>query len=120
MPQKHDIEDNWLKAINFIPMQGEIIVYDIDSNYTYERFKIGDGIKKINELPFFSETFIDSLKQSDWNQSDETAIDFIKNKPVEATDLEVVDILFSLDMMPTIVDASGAIITDNNNTFLLI
>ena len=25
---KHDIEANWLKAENFIPKQGEIIIYD--------------------------------------------------------------------------------------------
>ena len=27
---KHDTEENWNKATNFIPKQGEIIVYDID------------------------------------------------------------------------------------------
>ena len=41
---KNDIEANWEKAINFIPKQGEIIIYDIDANYNYERFKIGDGV----------------------------------------------------------------------------
>ena len=46
---KHDTEENWLKATNFTPMQGEIIVYDIDVNCTYERFKIGDGIAKVKE-----------------------------------------------------------------------
>lgn len=40
---KHDIETNWNKAVNFVPKQGEIIVYDIDATYPYERFKIGDG-----------------------------------------------------------------------------
>lgn len=63
--QKHDIEENWLKAINFIPKQGEIIVYDIDSNYNYERFKIGDGITPVNALPFLlssiSEVEIDEI-----------------------------------------------------------
>lgn len=49
---KHDIEANWVKATNFIPKQGEIIVYDIDKNYTYERFKIGDGTTLVNNLPF--------------------------------------------------------------------
>mgnify|MGYP004629050933 CR=1 FL=1 len=29
---KHDTEENWKKATNFIPKQGELIVYDIDSN----------------------------------------------------------------------------------------
>lgn len=49
---KHDSEENWLKAINFIPKQGEIIVYDKDSTYNYERFKIGDGVTNVNSLPF--------------------------------------------------------------------
>ena len=52
---KHDIEANWNKAVNFIPMQGEIIVYDIDETYNYERVKIGDGITKVNSLPFHIE-----------------------------------------------------------------
>lgn len=49
---KHDTEVNWQLAINFTPKQGEIIVYDIDENYSYERFKIGDGISNVNNLPF--------------------------------------------------------------------
>lgn len=50
--QKHDTEANWIKAVNFTPLAGEIIVYDIDDNYDYERFKIGDGETLINNLPF--------------------------------------------------------------------
>ena len=50
--QKHDTEANWSKAVNFIPKQGELIVYDKDSIYDYERFKIGDGITNVNDLPF--------------------------------------------------------------------
>ena len=30
---KHDTEENWNLATNFIPKQGEIIVYDKDSTY---------------------------------------------------------------------------------------
>lgn len=52
MIQKHDTEENWEKAINFIPKQGEIIIYDIDDNYDYERIKVGDGIANVNALPF--------------------------------------------------------------------
>lgn len=54
---KHDVEANWVKATNFIPKQGETIVYDIDENYTYERFKIGDGITLVNDLPFVIDFF---------------------------------------------------------------
>ena len=52
MVQKHDTEENWLKASGFIPKQVEIIIYDEDSNCPYERIKIGDGINNVNILPF--------------------------------------------------------------------
>lgn len=71
--QKHDIEANWLKAKNFIPLEGEIIIYDADENYSYQRIKIGDGTTKVKDLPF------DNI-QADWNQNDETAPDYIKNR----------------------------------------
>lgn len=45
--QKHDTEANWKKATNFVPLKGEIIVYD-DLN----KIKIGDGITKVNDLKF--------------------------------------------------------------------
>lgn len=52
--QKHDTEENWLKAGNFVPKAGEIIVYDKDKNNDKPRFKIGDGESLIGNLPFFS------------------------------------------------------------------
>ena len=76
---KHDIENNWNKATNFIPKAGEIIVYDRDETYNYERFKIGDGVTTVTALPFGS-------IQSDWNQNDETAADFVKNRPFYIAD----------------------------------
>ena len=53
---KHDVELNWNKATNFIPKQGEIIVYDIASNHNYERIKIGDGATNVINLPFVIST----------------------------------------------------------------
>lgn len=53
--QKHDIEANWMKAVNFAPKVGEIIVYDPDSNHTYSRVKIGDGVTLVSDLPFVGE-----------------------------------------------------------------
>lgn len=58
---KHDIAENWEKATGFIPMQGEIIVYDIDANYNYERIKIGDGATNVNELPFINDALKEEL-----------------------------------------------------------
>ena len=55
--QKHDVAANWAKATNFIPKKGEIIIYDAEYNASGEetqavRFKIGDGFKTVNNLPF--------------------------------------------------------------------
>lgn len=55
---KHDLEENWEKAINFIPLAGEMIVYDgIIEEGKYikmPKFKLGDGVTKLNELPFIT------------------------------------------------------------------
>ena len=55
---KHDIQANWEKAVGFIPKQGELIVYDVDENYDYQRIKIGDGVKNVNVLPFYNDGFV--------------------------------------------------------------
>ena len=55
---KHDTEAHWILAENFTPMAGEIIIYDRDENYNYERFKIGDGETLVNNLPFVDETMV--------------------------------------------------------------
>lgn len=49
---KHAIEADWVKATNFTPMQGELIIYDPDNTYSYSRLKIGDGVSNVNDLPF--------------------------------------------------------------------
>ena len=52
MIQKHDIEANWNLAADYIPKNGEIIVYEPDSNHTKARLKIGDGHTRIADLAF--------------------------------------------------------------------
>ena len=53
---KHDIAANWAKAKNFVPLPGELIIYDgVLENGLYieqPKLKIGDGIHKLAELPF--------------------------------------------------------------------
>lgn len=61
---KTDTEENWLKATNFIPKNGEIIIYAIDGTHNYQRVKVGDGIKKVNELPFINEAISESTINS--------------------------------------------------------
>ena len=74
MQMKTDTALNWSKAINFIPKKGEIIIYEADSDYGYERMKIGDGSTKVNDLPFV-------IGAKDWYQNDSTASDYIENRP---------------------------------------
>lgn len=63
--QKHDTEANWAKATSFIPKKGEIIIYDTDSNHTIPRFKIGDGIKVISNIPFCTGLLIEEDESGD-------------------------------------------------------
>jgi hypothetical protein len=70
---RHDLEANWNAATTYIPLQGEIIVYDAEvdaagnvldlpvgrtSPYLYERFKICDGITPLINLPFMGQTSV--------------------------------------------------------------
>ena len=47
---KHDVEANW--STSFVPLAGELIIYDPDGTYSYPRFKIGDGTKSLGSLQF--------------------------------------------------------------------
>lgn len=51
MVQKHDTKANWEKATNFIPLKGEIIIYD-----DLRKIKIGDGKTNVNTLNFMADT----------------------------------------------------------------
>jgi hypothetical protein len=67
---KHDLEANWQKAVNFVPLRGETIIYDaeVDADgralalpegrtvpYTYARMKLGDGVTLVGDLPFIAD-----------------------------------------------------------------
>lgn len=49
---KHDTEENWLKATTFKPFKGELIIYDVDSTHSAPRFKVGDDVNVVGDLPF--------------------------------------------------------------------
>ena len=53
---KHDLAENWEKAVNFIPKLNELILYDgVIENGVYvelPRLKRGDGQTRLNDLPF--------------------------------------------------------------------
>lgn len=50
---KIDTEENWNKAINFIPKDKELIYYIFKNENI--GLKIGNGETKINDLPFVDE-----------------------------------------------------------------
>lgn len=73
---KNDIEANWMKAVNFIPRLGEVIIYNAETEndntqlpkdpstgqnlrdywITYPRIKIGDNKQtNVNDLPFITD-----------------------------------------------------------------
>ena len=99
---KHDYEVNWIKAVDFVPLKGEIIIYDAEteelfaSQYadltdeqkatirrseaiTYVRTKIGNGVDTVTDLPFYSSNANEN-SNPDWNQNDEYQPDYIKNR----------------------------------------
>ena len=49
---KNDTSENWAKAVNFIPLKGEIIIY----NDTLQ-FKVGDGKTLLSQLEFVDKEF---------------------------------------------------------------
>ena len=69
---KHETQENWNKATNFIPLAGELIVYDIDTTHSMPRLKIGDGVVQangtvqgtnVNDLPFIDATINEAIIQ---------------------------------------------------------
>ena len=52
MQQKIDTSQNWAKATNFVPLNGEICIYS-----DLHRMKVGDGTTKINDLDFEKSTW---------------------------------------------------------------
>lgn len=77
---KHDITANWNNAVRFIPLRGEIIIYDDYYSYTVEEngvtvtkyvpnIKIGDGLAYVTDLPFVNKDLRDSLLEHTNNQS---------------------------------------------------
>lgn len=57
----------------------------------------------------------EDLKQSDWNQADVNQLDYIKNKPQELSDEELLMWLNDAEVVSPVASTSGEIYTTNNN-----
>lgn len=52
-------------ATNFIPLAGELIIYDVDDNHPKIRAKIGNGANLLSELPWaLDEAALEELIQN--------------------------------------------------------
>lgn len=58
--QKHGTNEDWSKATNFKPLNGEFIIYDADSTHTIPRIKVGNNNTQVQDLPFFFEGFTEA------------------------------------------------------------
>lgn len=74
---KHETDANW-KLSSLVPMQGELIVYDIDDNYDYERIKIGDGVQNVNDLPFYAGSWEDLADKPFWSEGP-TVVEWVED-----------------------------------------
>ena len=62
---KHDTETNWALATNFKPLKGEVIVYEVDSNHAYPRFKVGDGVTLLSALPYSTDVLTSYVTETE-------------------------------------------------------
>lgn len=81
---KHDLEANWLRAPGFVPLKGELIIYDAETQDTFNtaydvlsaelkdelgrttpithvRVKVGDGDRTVKELEFVDAHIIETI-----------------------------------------------------------
>lgn len=92
---KHETETNWQKS-SFVPKQGELIVYDIDSTHSYERIKIGDGKTNVNALPFIDANKVDKVSGKGLSTNDYTTAEKTKLSGIaEGANKTVVDTAMS-------------------------
>lgn len=67
---KGDVEANWRKATKFVPQKKEIIEYLPDAEHPDTRFKIGDGVTALKDLPFVGQYQVASILQQIQNLKD--------------------------------------------------
>ena len=124
---KHDIEANWIKAVNFTPLNGEIIVYDKDDEHDYVRIKIGDNKTLVSALPFITKDIDTKIGASNdaANATGTLYARIAKNKSdiaANADDIETIN--SALNNMTAITEAEideicGSTITSEAWTFAL-
>lgn len=89
--QKHATAAEWSLATNFKPLEGELIVYEATSEQPYPRFKVGDGINFVNDLPFSDEEVWAALADKQ-PLGDYATKDYVNSQISDAGEIEVFDL----------------------------
>ena len=61
--QKNDTIQRWEEANDFIPLKGEIIIYNSDESQNVPKIKVGDGETLVNNLPFIDANALYKIEQ---------------------------------------------------------
>lgn len=77
------------------------------ANMPAESKAVGDALALKADLDHTHE----EIKQSDWDQTDETAIDFIKNKPNEE---DAMELMYEMNVIDPAAAIDGSLYTDKN------
>ena len=85
----------------------------ISSNNHYDEYI---WISSSNTFEKIGSTLIDgSATQPDWNQNDNTQPDYIKNRPLIATDDDALDLLVGIGAITPITNLGGEILISSSN-----
>ena len=90
---KHAAEADWNKATNFVPKNGELIIYDTDANHNYKRLKIGDGSTPVTTLGFVDDnvrSLINELTNDfeSFNESINNSLDDLQEQ-IDQNDIQI-------------------------------
>lgn len=66
--QLHKTEAQWDSIPNFVPFNGEFILFDPDKQHAYTRLKVGDGNTPLRRLPFFIDSSIDDFIETHFDK----------------------------------------------------
>lgn len=103
--------NNYDKAsVTFYTLEKLTKYHKIDANYLPDN---------IATQEYVDEQLLVGLPKPDWNETDETSLSYIKNKPEIATDDEIIEMLAQEDVLPVVTDADGGILADENENILL-
>jgi hypothetical protein len=58
--QLYKTEAEWNKFPDFVPLEGELVIFAQDSAHAHSRIKVGDGTTRLKDLTFFVDSAIDA------------------------------------------------------------